>query len=213
MSQSEKYKYLEIVDHVGGIVGADYEGDQLRVRVVESDTLTVDVVDEIDRLLGQVRPYEGSVWTIQEATPIDVTAETVPIEQTETVDVAQTETVTVQEADPLALAPVEIEADPHHDRAEWDAEILSAQEESTRSLRTDGADRLRGRVVSDNQYSVEIDWLAADDSILFTDTIAEGEPGGVATDLDELAVSPDADVRVIENADEESEVTGVAHLS
>lgn len=59
MSQSEKYKNVEVVDYVGGIVGGDKAADQLKISIVDSEHApTVDVEDRNGRSLGSVSVAE-----------------------------------------------------------------------------------------------------------------------------------------------------------
>lgn len=84
---NEDYRNTERIDYVANLPGARRERDVL-VTEVEGE-VTVNFVDDINRLLGAVRPADGSVFEVEQTGPIDVSAETVPVDQQGPVNIGQ----------------------------------------------------------------------------------------------------------------------------
>ncbi|WP_224214665.1 hypothetical protein [Natrinema longum] len=211
--QSEAYKHREQTDRVHDIIGADIPRDLLKVSITETDTQIPAYLEEdvsIDGIVtveqrDTVSVNQAGTVAVQEDTPLDVSASTVPVDHQGVIDISS--------RDNRILGDVDITALPDADRADWSGATIAADGSIEHSLAAVGADRLRGRVESTGSYDIQVSWLAEDGTELFTDEIASGVAAGTATDIDEPAVGPEATVTIVDTSSAEQTATGVFHLA
>lgn len=90
---------------------------------------------------------------------------------------------------------------------------LSADGTISTLLSGQGADNLKGRVVSDSQYTVELSWQDNNGNEIFRDQVASGVAGGTETTLNETAISPNVELVIADGSSTTATVNGTAHLT
>lgn len=104
MTENDGYRHTERIAYLAGFPGSRREKDLVAVEV--EGTVQSDLADDINRLLGAVRPATGATWAVNSASPLDVSAATVPVEPQSTVTVTQSSAVDVSDRAGRALGAV-----------------------------------------------------------------------------------------------------------
>lgn len=203
--QSDQFSATNPISYVADFPGADPANDTIHVDVGDA-SVGIDsavTVDQIEQAIEVASISE--LVSVQEDSPLDVSATTVPVEHQGVIDVS--------DRDDRTLGDVDITQLPDADRQDWNSVTLAADSSLEHTMAAVGADRLRGRVSSSGSYDVQVSWLAEDGTELFVDEIASGVAGGTATDIDLIAIGPEATVSVVDTSSAEQTVSGVLHLA
>lgn len=231
---NDEYRHKEEINYLGDFPGARRERDRIAIEVEES--VALDVVNNIDRLLGAVRPYKGSTWAVEPVAgdlfpvdvdgPIDVSAAAIPIQDPIDASEAPLE-IGAWSAGPLdaSEAPIDV-ADragrdlgavstdqPDHGVAEIDGATLAADGSITRTIQAAGATELVGTVSSTGQYDVSVEWQTTGGTTLRTDSIVTDEAGGTPTALDVAAGAAVAVITITDKSSAEQTAKGGVTLA
>ena len=170
------------------VSGATVPTEQQTPVAVE-DSAGTQVDPATDGTLSSTLSREIASWTagtlpVQEASPMDVSAATVPTDSQNT-DEAFANGATLLANDTVAAA----------------------------SLAASGAERIRGQVTSSGGYDVQAVWQDDAGNTIRTETLATGVTGGNWTDIDVVAKSPYVDIVVADTSGADQTVDATVHVS
>lgn len=82
------------------------------------------------------------------------------------------------------------------DTAFFYQEPLAEEQTKVLTLDAEYCRRLHGRIKSDGEYKVEIDWKDDAGNVIYTETIVDTEIGGTWTEYNEVVDSPHVDIKI-----------------
>ena len=158
----------------GSLSLAEYTGGNLPISLEAQNATPLTVTDD-----GSLNI--AGVVSIQEDTPLDVSATTVP-------------------TDPNTS-----------DSASLNSATLSADGELVMSLSASGADSLLGQVRSSGSFNVVVRWKNSSGTAIREETIKNNTSGGSWADIDQPAKSAEADIVVSDTSSAEQTVDATVH--
>ena len=223
--QSNEYKNTQKVDAMGDMPGADLARDLLKVSLDDqTKVLTTELAEALSSndgdtlLVEQSSTFDAAVqnWpTDDPATESTLAAlasalksedtDALVVEHDGVIDVSNRDDRTLGDVDITALPDVTIATLPDNDVDDLDGATLAADSSLDLSVTAQGADNIRGTVVSSGTYDVTISWQ--------TSTGTEIESVDIATGVTEPALSPYTVVTVTDTSSAEQTVDGVTHLA
>lgn len=187
MKRNDGYRNTERIDYLADFPGASRERDRIKTTV--SGTVETELVDDINRLLGAVRPATGYTFPVAQDGPVDVS-----------------------DRAGRALGAVSTPDQPGHDSIDLN-ETLAADGTSTIVVEASGVQNLRGTVVSTGSYDVDVEWTLSDGTTLDTVSVASGVAGGTPTTIDEVAGASRAVVTITDQSSAEQTAQGSVNLA
>jgi hypothetical protein len=156
-----------------------------KIRAQDSGGVLIDPATEptLSAIAGALGSNENDQLLVQEDTPLDVSAATVP-------------------TDPSDGDAGSISA----------AALVAGGTVTVASLSAIGAESLHGQVQSSGSYDVSIDWTDGTGTVIRSETVATGVAGGSWTEINADAKGPNADVIISDASGADQTADGTAHM-